>query len=198
VNIVGLLAKLTMLRALILGLFFASIYYFFVYDSGVAQQNQIESMQKEFVTLQAQIKSADAKLEHAHEYQRSAAEMGEALNRLLAYIPENYRLPDFMKVISEEAKVAGLNILRVSEGGSTTRTNKLVEFEELAVAVDLSGSFSQHLTFLSNLTKQKQIFTVEKYQLDRESSPGSDPLEGVSLNFKAEIRAYRYIGAKQK
>src|SRR5258708_722850 len=104
-----------MLRALILGFFFASLYYFFVYDNGTAQENAIKAAETDKQQSSLQLTAVNAKLDKAHEYQRSAAEMGEALNRLLSYIPENFRLQDFMKVVSEEAKVSGLNIIRISE-----------------------------------------------------------------------------------
>ena len=143
------------------------------------------------------------KLDRAHEYQRSAAEMGEALNRLLSYIPEDFRPQDFMKVVSEEAKIAGLNIIKIDEAKSNLTNNrgdkeKKSEFEELVVTVELQGSFAQEMTFLADLTKRKQIFIVEKFQLSREpKSSGSEP-EFPVLSFRADIKAYRYIGAKAK
>lgn len=193
-------ARLTMVRALILGAFIASLYYFFIFDAGTTQQSSIASMRADIVSQQKQLTEVSQKLDRAIEYQRSAAEIGEALNKLLAYIPENFRLQDFMKTVSEEAKVAGLNIIRVSENhNSNYNSAKRTDFEELAVSVELQGTFAQHMTFLSNLTKQKQIFILQKFTMDRDQNNGAgNEMEVPILSFKGEIHAYRYIGGKSK
>lgn len=200
-----LFARLTITRALILGLFFTSLYYFFMYDSGDMQVKAIAAAKSDITLQKKQLVDVTAKLDHAHEYQRSAAEMGETLNKLLAYIPENFRLQDFMKTVSEEAKVAGLNIIRVDEStglNSGPDQKQHPDFEELGVSVELQGTFAQEMTFLANLTKQKQIFLLEKFSMERMTGNvvvnNGDEVDSPMLNFKAEIRAYRYIGAKKK
>jgi Tfp pilus assembly protein PilO len=191
----GLLTQLTMGRAVALAFLFAALFRFFIYDDGSLKQTAIKTAEASLVQMQAELKAVDGKLDRAHEYQRSAAEMGEALNKLLAYIPEDYRLQDFMKVVSEEAKVAGLNIIRIVDVNSPSKTPRK-EFEELAVSVDLEGSFAQQLTFLSNLTKEKQIFTIDQFKMDKERTRVE--VDQPSVSFKGNIRAYRYIGEKAK
>jgi Tfp pilus assembly protein PilO len=191
-------ARLTMMRALILGAFVASLYYFFIFDSGTQQQSAIAAAKADIVNQQKQLTQINQKLDRALEYQRSASEMGEALNKLLAYIPENFRLQDFMKTVSEEAKMSGLNIIRVAENRGMGNQAKHTDFEELAVNVELQGTFAQQMTFLSNLTKQKQIFILQKFTLDREGGANSNDVEIPILNFRGEIHAYRYIGGKSK
>jgi type IV pilus assembly protein PilO len=192
-----------MVRALILGVFLTSLYYFFVYDSGDAQSKSIAGAKADTNLQKKTLSDLTAKVDHAHEYQRSASEMGEALNKLLAYIPENFRTQDFMKTVSEEAKIAGLNIIHVGESTAfEAKSDKHPEFEALGVSVEFEGTFAQEMTFLANLTKQKQIFIVERFSLDRAGNAtvhdASGEQESPMLSFKAEIRAYRYVGGKKK
>ena len=194
------LNKLTVARALIVGVFFAALYYYFVYDDGDTLVKSIQAAKTEIATQTKQIKDLGEKLDRAHDYQRSAAEMGEALNRLLSYIPEDFRPQDFMKVVSEEAKIAGLNIIKIDEAHSNTAVSdkeKKPEFDELIVTVDLQGTFAQQMTFLANLTKRKQIFIVDRFQLNRETRGGAES-EFPILSFRADIKAYRYIGGRPK
>lgn len=194
-----LFARLTMVRALILGIFLASLYYFFIFDAGTSQINAIAAAKADINIQKKHLEEVKQKLDRAHEYQRSAAEMGEALNKLLAYIPEGFRLQDFMKTVSEEAKAAGLNIIRVAENRNISQPQKRPDFEELAVSVELQGTFAQQMTFLSNLTKQKQIFVVQKFSMDKDqSSANHNDAELPIVSFKGEIHAYRYIGGKPK
>lgn len=195
-----MLRRLTTARALVLGLFFAAIYYYFVYDDGTNLNRQITTAQGEIVTQGKKVKELNEQLDRAQEYQRSAAEMGEALNRLLSYIPEDFREQDFMKLVSEEAKIAGLNIVRITEvapAANSVEAEKKAGFEELVVTVDFQGSFAQQMTFLANLTKRKQIFVVDKFNMTKQ---GTGPLatDLPVLSFKADIKAYRYAGSKPK
>ena len=188
-------------RALILGAFLTSLYYFFVYDNGDIQLKAIAATKADLATQKKTLTDVTAKLDRAQEYQRSAAEMGEALNKLLSYIPENFRVQDFMKTVSEEAKIAGLNIINISESRNTEAT-KSPDFEALGVSVDLQGTFAQEMTFLANLTKQKQIFLIDRFSLDgdasiRNSTNNSGEQEAPMLAFKGEIKAYRYVGKKK-
>jgi Tfp pilus assembly protein PilO len=189
---------------LILGVFFTSLYYFFFYDSGDKQTKAIAQAKVEINAQKKALSEVSAKLDHAHEYQRSAAEMGEALNKLLAYIPENFRTQDFMKIVSEQAKAAGLNINHVAEVQNMDQRGEKQhpDFEALAVTVELEGTFAQQMSFLASLTKEKQIFIVEKFALDLDTAQAQkqnpNEVESPLLNFKAEIHAYRYIGGKKK
>lgn len=190
-----MIAQLSMTRALILGGLFASLFYFFMYDDGSSRVTAISDAHAQVKTMQDELKTLENKLAKAHEYQRSAAEMGEALNRLLSYIPEQFRLQDFMKMVSEEAKVAGLNIIRINEVAANNQQASK-DFEELTVNFDFEGTFAQQLTFLSNLTKQRQIFTVDRFRMDKERATVEQDVPSVS--FKGDIRAYRYVGDKAK
>lgn len=196
-KIKDLLRRLTILRALVLGGFLAALYYSLVYDNGDVLNRTIANAQKEIESQTKQLKDMNDKLDRAHEYQRSAAEMGEALNRLLSYIPEDFRGQDFMKLLSEEAKIAGLNIIRINEASTNNQKDKKAEFEELLVQVDFQGSFAQQMTFLANLTKRKQIFIVDDFQFTKERNGGPES-EFPVVRFHAAIKAYRYIGAKPK
>jgi len=69
-------ARLTMMRALILGAFVASLYYFFIFDAGTSQQSAIAAAKADIVNQQKQLTQINQKLDRALEYQRSTAEMG--------------------------------------------------------------------------------------------------------------------------
>lgn len=183
-----------MSRALLLGFFFTSLFYFFVYDSGATLMAAIKSGQSEIAEKQAQIRILNQKVAAAQEYQRSVDKMGSALNQLLSYIPENLRMQDFMRTVSEEAKIAGLNIISVAEVPTDNSNRESVAFDELALSVEFEGSFSQQMVFLSNLTKKKQIFTIDHFEMQRNQNTSDSDLAVV--NFKAVLRAYRYVKGK--
>lgn len=186
-----MLAKLTMGRALLLGLILGAFYYFAMFDSGLDKTNSITAAQAQIVQLDTQIRENQIKLDRAAVYKKNVSDLGSTIKKLLAVIPEKFGPQDLMKIVSNEAKVAGSSMTNLSPHG--VEVSKVAkEFEEQSLTVDLTGTFQQHMLFLSNLTRINQILTIRRFdlQLVREARPDEPPLVRLS----ADIVAYRYLG----
>jgi Tfp pilus assembly protein PilO len=190
----NLLNRLTLGRATALGLAAAAIYYFVMYDSGTAQLAQIASAKQRIQELQQQIESDQQKLDRAAVYKRAATEVGGTIMRLLSLIPENFKMSDLMRIISNEAKTAGSSLDGIKPGLQEI-SSTAPEFEELTVSLDIKGSFLQHMVFLSNLTKVNQILIVRQFEFSHvRDGKGEEP---TTVNLNAEIVAFRYRGEQK-
>jgi Tfp pilus assembly protein PilO len=190
VNPTDLLNRMTMGRAVIIGFIVAGIYYFIFFDKGYVQQQSIDGLKTQRVELENQLRQAEAKVARAIVYKRSRDELGGTLGKLLSTIPENFGLDDLMKIVSNEAKVAGSNLVNITRRPEVAPPPKS-EFQELEVEVELIGSYNQHMIFLSNLTKVNQILTIRKLNMDVVGTPS--PNEQPATKMNATIVAYRYI-----
>ena len=191
-NVLDLLSRMTIGRSLLVGILLAAFYYFLMFDNGVTQQNGITQTKTAIADVQKKILDDQAKLDRAAVYKKTAAEVGTTINKLLGVIPEQFSVPEIMKIVSNEAKVAGSSLTNIIPG--TPEISKVaVEFEEFSVAIDMSGSFLQHMVFLSNLTKVNQILIVRKFNLTQTSQAKAD--ESPLVHMTANIVAYRYRGA---
>jgi Tfp pilus assembly protein PilO len=176
---------------MMLGLVFAAFYYFLVFDQGIAQKNSIAAAQAQMVSIEQQMKDNQIKLDRAAVYKKTASEVGTTITRLLSVIPEHFGSADMMKLVSNEIKVVGSSLSSITPmKPEVSRYAK--EFEELALQIDISGTFQQHMLFFSNITRINQILTIRKFDLStvREGKGDEPPLVRLS----AEIVAYRYIG----
>jgi Tfp pilus assembly protein PilO len=182
---------MTMGRSILLGLVLASFYYFLVFDSGVTQKSAIDAANAQVQQLQRQIADNQAKLDRAAVYKKTAAEIGTTINKLLGIIPEHFGISDLTKIVSNEARVAGSSLNSITPG-TPEISHVAKEFEELNVKLDMSGSFLQHMVFLSNLTRINQILIVRRFEftLMREAKGDESP----QVHMMAEIVAYRYRG----
>lgn len=190
-NFGEIMSRLSTGRALMLGLILGAFYYFLVFDSGYNLKNQISEGQARIEELKHQIEDNQKKLDRAMVYKKTAAEVGSTINKLLSLIPEKFGMPDLMRIVSNEAKVAGSSLADIKP--EETRVSSFAkEFEEISVSVDLTGSFLQHMIFLSNLTKINSILVTKRYLFDlvREGR-GEDP---PVVKLTAQIAAYRYRG----
>src|ERR1700680_3998601 len=105
-----------MSRALIVGMVLSSLYYFIFLDKGTAQQANIQAAQQQIADLQKQIQESQAKLDRAAIYKKTAGETGTTISKLLGVIPEHFAIPDLMKIVSNEAKVAGSSLASIIPG----------------------------------------------------------------------------------
>jgi Tfp pilus assembly protein PilO len=192
--IVQMINRMTLARSILLGMSLAAIYYFLWFDPGTVQKNAIAAAQQQIEDIQNQIKDNQAKLDRAAIYKKTAAEIGTTINRLLGVIPERFGISDLMKIISNEAKVAGSSLVNITPGNAPEVSQVAKEFEELSVKLELSGSFLQHMIFLSNLTKINQILIVRKLDLNLTKEAKGEDLPTVQM--LADIIAYRYRGAQ--
>ena len=190
-NFSELLNRLTMGRALMLGVGIAIIYYFLLFDDGSVHRAAIAQSQQQIADFEKQIADSQKKLDQAAVYKRTVAEVGGTITKLLSLIPEKFGMPDLMRIISNEAKVAGSSLATLTPKNVTV-SPLAKEFEELTVTLELQGSFLQHMMFLSNLTKQNQILVVRRFNLNvTKEGHGDDPTQ---TKFSADIVAYRYRG----
>lgn len=194
-KVADLLARISLGRAVIIGLVLAAFYYYLIFDSGMTQITAINEGKNRVVTLQAQLVEQQRKLDSAAVYKKTAAEVGSTINKLLSLIPEKFGMSDLMKIASNEHKVAGSSLVKI-EPRATRISPVAPEFEELSLGIELQGSFLQHMVFLSNLTKINQILIVRKFDFThlREGKGEESPM--VTMN--AEIVAFRYRGAEPK
>lgn len=185
------LARISVGRAVLIGMVLAAFYYFLVFDNGMVQESSIAQARTNVATLQAQLVDYQQKLDSAAVYKKTAAEVGNTINKLLTLIPEKFGMSDLMKIVSNEAKVAGSSLMKI-EPKNTNISPVAAEFEELILTIELQGSFLQHMVFLSNLTKINQILIIRKFEMVHARDGKGDESPTVSMN--AEIAAFRYRG----
>lgn len=185
------LNRITLGRAAILGFAFAAFYWYAMFDSGTNQLQQISANTAKIAELQKTIEENQKKLDRAAIYKKTAAEIGSTINKLLSLVPEKFGMPDLMRMVSNEAKVAGLSLTSVSPG--STKVSKIApEFEELTASVNIQGSFLQHMVFLSNLTKINHILITRKISFAHVKEGKGD--DSPVVDMKTDIVAYRYRG----
>ena len=186
-----ILNRLSMGQAILLGMVIAAFYYFLMFDNGATQKAAIAAAQQQIADLQKEVADNQAKLDRAAVFKKTAAEIGTTVNRLLGTIPEQFGISDLTKIVSNEARLAGSSLASITPG--IPEISKVAkEFEELSVKLDMSGSFMQHMVFLSNLTKIPQILIVRRFDfsLIREAKGEELPV----IHVLADIVAFRYRG----
>ena len=188
------LQQLTYSKVLLLGLLIAGLYYAIGYDNGKNLKNSAEQMKVQIKEKAAEIKDLELQAERIINMKKMMGVLGEDLENFLAYIPEKMSITDLMKIISTEAESAGVNVNRMGEFRSPSPSRVLEKgqfYEELAVELNLQGTYAQLLLFLSYLTKLDKILSVS--QLSMESNAQQGDRESPIISFNCVILGYRYL-----
>ena len=180
-NLTAMISRLTLGRAMMLGLSIAVIYYFMLYDDGSSLRQSIDSSRARLGQIEKEMRINDEKLQRAAVFKKTAEEVGSTIGRLVTIVPEKFSMPDLMRLVSNESKVAGSSLSAIRPAG-TMVWSVAKEFEEVALDIELVGSFLQHMVFLSNLTKLHQILIVRRYDMAAQGDMRSDEAAVVKMS----------------
>lgn len=192
--------QLTFGKALMFGLLIAGLYYSIGYDSGSELEVSIAQTKEQIQDKQTQIKGLERQIERIKTMQKVMGVLGTEFDSFLSYIPEKMSMPDLMKIISTEAKAAGVGINGIGEVTSSMAGGRAASeegqfYEEMIVEVELVGTYAQLLLFLSYLTKLDKILSIS--QLSMVSSAKIGDRESPMITFKCFIKGFRYLPAQE-
>lgn len=181
------------MKAFLLGLVFAAIYFLVGYDSGDVQIKRAQQARQKTQEIKAELQRIQVNLDRSKEFKETLKLKDEQFLTFTSYIPEQLNISDMMKAISAEAKAAGVNINSIKDG-KISESESFQFTDAIAVSVQLDGGFPQHLLFLSYLTRLDSIFTVSEMSFAMKSSGKSGDPSEIKVSFNANIVGYRYTG----
>jgi len=188
------LSEISIPRAALFGIIIGALYYFIGYNDGSTIVANIVNKENEIKALEARRNRLDKTINEVKNFEIIQSELGDKLEKAKKYIPKKTNAVTLMRKLSSEAKLAGTNILNITEG-----TRNMVDgafFEKLSISVRLQGTYGQLLTFMSYMTKVDQIVTVSNInmRLDNAASGG----ESKMLSFTGLFSGYSYVGEDKK
>lgn len=195
-NLEEFLDQLEMTKAVLIGVVLSALFYFMFYDDGTSLESGIKTLQQQIQTNQKKIEEAKQAVIEKEKFANTKKLLGERFEQLIQYIPEDFSSTEQMKIVSNVAKTAGANILKISQTG---RGEKFNFYEEIRVDVELVGSYTQIMMFMSGLTRLKKVIVADNINLTSSNRGGSSKSEqegGVKINFKSQLVGYRYIDDK--
>ncbi|MCB0362101.1 MAG: type 4a pilus biogenesis protein PilO [Bdellovibrionales bacterium] len=189
-------------KALLFGILVAGAYYSVGYDDGTSLKLQISGTKTQIQESESEIKGLEKQIERVATMKKVMEALGSEFDSFLAYIPEKFSLPELMRIITTEARSAGVSVNGISEmkdavpDYSSAGNSSSQFYEELGVEVELQGTFSQLLLFLSYLTKLDKILTISQLSMASEAKLGDK--ESPIITFKCRIKGYRYLSTQAK
>jgi len=158
------------------------IFALYAYLGWMPLQEEIRK-QKSQVELQQVVLRKNQKLAHdlprkQKEYARLEKQLKVALNML----PKKSQIPDLLENVSWAGKDSGLEFKDFKPGKEVTKQI----YAEVPVALNISGSFRQLLTFLKRVGEMPRIVDVKNLTLLRSKN-------GNTLSVRGQAVTYRFV-----
>ena len=186
-NLLNDISNLTLTQILVFGSVLAGGFYFTVYNKGDSLKSQIESEQTAFQKAEKILAEKKDELVQLKQFEADLKKDERSINIFLDYISEQMTSIEMFRFITQEAKIAGVNIEDKRDHGAVTKKT----LDILKASLKISGSFQQIVYFLSKLTDQKRILSVTKINVN-----ASERDQHVTADM--DISAYRYKPVVEK
>ena len=191
------LKNLTFGKAFAIGGALLIFYYFMMFDNGAGLELQIERVQGEIEKNNIELRIIKKAEEDAARYEEAMKTLGDDMAKVSRALPEELNSFDMLKIVTNEAKVTGLEIVRVA--GTQSRSGQSPAdafYESIDVDAELAGQFGQVMLFLSNLTKQDKIITPQSMTITMSAAGGISGARAASaprLSMSTKLTGYRYL-----
>jgi type IV pilus assembly protein PilO len=150
------------------------------------QLEDLESVQKEEVSLKLAFESKQDKAANLGAYKTQMQTMEASFGALLRQLPEKTEVPGLLEDISHQGLAAGLEFKAIR-----LQPERNIDFYvELPIEISVIGSYHQLADFVSNVAALPRIVTLHDFVI--RSANASDQ-SGNSLLMNVTAKTYRYM-----
>ena len=183
----GSFAYIPLSQVLVLGVFFTGVYYFSLYDDGSNLKKQIQDVETQVQTVEQNIAQAGKELRDLTLFKDEIQKQEQFIKAFINFIPSSLTFTDISVLVIQQARLAGVNIS--SKRDVQFKQYKDTDYEFLTMQLEVIGSFSQLMFFLSKLTEQKRILIVNEINI----SMAENKIVRANIN----LIAFRYKKAEE-
>jgi len=182
------LKSMSPVQALIIGLALMGIYYLAVFKSGEATKTSSSQMRIEISNKKLELEKADRLISQNQSITQDEREKLAYLNEVMQIVPTEFTGTELMRILSNEIKASGASLVRLVDSTPAVLNADSKNFlERVQVQVEVQGTFSQILVFLSYLTRVDRLLVLGDYKI--ETSAESTRARGVK--FTADVFGYK-------
>ena len=156
------ISNLTFVQIVVFGSVLTGVFYFSFYDKGTKLMEQIENTNLQIQQTEATLQKKQNEIDRLIQFEKDLAVDEKSINVFLDYISTDMTTIDMFRLVTREAKMAGVNIEDKRDQGMDEQEM----LDVLKTTLKISGSFSQIVFFLSKLTAQKRILLVDRIQVE--------------------------------
>lgn len=160
-----------------------SAYYF---GLGVQEyKDRTEAAKYQLETNQKKLKETLDSTQNKAKFQEETEKIAQTFRMALDYLPKELDTQDILSKVYREARASGIELINFKP-----RSSRIQEFyEELPMDIQTRGTYSQLLTFLSNVSRIPRIINIKNIDIGNPQFK-----EGVPyMQLSGTLAGYRYV-----
>jgi type IV pilus assembly protein PilO len=198
-NILIRLAVMTMQRVAVIGVAFAVVYYFTMYNDGSAIETQIQQVQQNIQQEESKAQEAESALKEVERVRAAVGALAEQFRVVSQALPSEVQMADIIRTVDTISRTAGVSV-------KSKEPQPIVNhdyYEEIPLKISLQGTYSEITMFLYYVTSLERVMRIKSFTIGSPSANNGgvheNPLAPVGhLNFEGEIESFRFIPEKAK
>ncbi len=170
---------------MLIGLVLGGLYYvngmnnLNLLDSGIANKKI------ELNALEESIKAAQKIANDKAKFEEENQKISDLLKAAVEFLPNKINEQEVLAKISNEARSAGVNLTKVQPN----KAQQKGFYEELQMDIEMEGSYTQLVLFLSYISKIQRIVNIKGLELRLKTY-----IDEISiLKVRGTVVAYRYV-----
>ena len=166
-------------------------YYLFEYKekSPVKQKRaQLSKLKGEITKLDAQAKELQKTSGELEQKRTGLKSLANELNEVKNHFSDGADIPEFINLITTEAKKLNFSITRIRPGGTLQKEY----YSEVTFTLDYHGAYVQLMTFLDRISSLNKVVQIQNFSVDSAMNMG----KYVVLDGQLELKIFKYRGTK--
>jgi len=139
------------------------VYVLFYFGYVNSKHKDIEKKQADLTKLQYEVSQGKAVQAKIEEYERKKVELEKQLKEAEKRLPRDAKIPQLLETISDLARGNTLQFPKFKPGKTTTGCGGICK--QIALEVELTGTYNNIAVFLDQLSKLERIVGVSSLQL---------------------------------
>lgn len=158
----------------------------YLYLGWMPLQEKIEAQQAQVEMQRVILKRNQRLASDLPRKRQEFAKLEKQLKAALSMLPKQSQIPDLLENVSWAGKDSGLEFSIFTPQGESVKQI----YAEVPVAVNVTGSFRQLLTFLKRVGEMPRIVAVKNLVLTRRTEE--------NLTISGQVVTYRFVESREK
>lgn len=184
------LNELSFRNAFVFGAVIAVAYFFAVYRPADVSY-QMERLESESIEYKGKIAQKDRLIKEKQSLEAELEELLKSIKDAKSYIPKDLKILTAVNAITTKARDSGLSIESISSSDDWTDMQTI---SYTSVRVNFKGSYENLMFFLSDLTREEVVLSIDEMDVSEGDSSKSD----AKLNIRGNIKVFKAKEVKEK
>lgn len=187
--------ELTWSKVVVGGLIALGLYWGLYYDDGQRLETELQQLTTRLTESERQLRETKAAMADAERFEKLVRQNEIRFEKVMEYLPQETNANELTRLVNQVSQVTGARVKATQPMNGPERKDF---YEMTRIKVELEGSFSQVVLFLSSLSKIPKLLTFDNLEIKIAENALVTEGESPPVALVATMAGYRYLKEQEK